>query len=168
MPAVFVSSHANSATGCPPCASPTASCAAWWLGKVSSDRSALPAARARCRRNQVPTPQNADARLDRGHLLKCSFGLGIVFGLFGIEEAARALLSHFLGKQTVPGWISLMVVTSLIGSALLMSISVLGEYVGKIYEQVKGRPLYLVARTFNVEEPAREDAPARSSNHAQR
>jgi dolichol-phosphate mannosyltransferase len=61
-----------------------------------------------------------------------------------------------------------MVVTSLIGSALLMSISVLGEYVGKIYEQVKGRPLYLVARTFNVEEPAREDAPARSSNHAKR
>lgn len=100
--------------------------------------------------------------------LKFGFGLGMVFGLFGIEEAARALLAHFLGKQTVPGWISLMVVTSLIGSALLMSISVLGEYVGKIYEQVKGRPLYLVARTFNVEEPAREDAPARSSNHAKR
>jgi dolichol-phosphate mannosyltransferase len=63
---------------------------------------------------------------------------------------------------------ALMVVTSLIGSALLMSVSVLGEYVGKIYEQVKGRPLYLVARTFNVEEPNRQDAPARSSNHAQR
>ena len=61
-----------------------------------------------------------------------------------------------------------MVVTSLIGSALLMSISVLGEYIGKIYEQVKGRPLYLVARTFNVEELAREGAPAPSSNHAQR
>jgi dolichol-phosphate mannosyltransferase len=100
--------------------------------------------------------------------LKCSFALGMVFGLFGIEEAARALLAHFLGKETVPGWISLMVVTSLIGSALLMSISVLGEYVGKIYEQVKGRPLYLVARTFNVEEPAREDAAARPASHAKR
>jgi dolichol-phosphate mannosyltransferase len=61
-----------------------------------------------------------------------------------------------------------MVVTSLIGSALLMSISVLGEYVGKIYEQVKGRPLYLVARTFNVEGPVREDPPARSSDDAPR
>jgi len=100
--------------------------------------------------------------------LKFSFGLGALFGLFGLEEAARALLLHFLGKQTVPGWISLMVVTSLLGSALLMSISVLGEYVGKIYEQVKGRPLYLVARTFNVREPAREDAPGRSSNRAKR
>jgi dolichol-phosphate mannosyltransferase len=98
--------------------------------------------------------------------LKFSFGLGIVFGLFGLEEAARALLAHFLGKQTVPGWISLMVVTSLIGSALLMTISVLGEYVGKIYEQVKGRPLYLVARTFNVGEPACGHPPARSADQA--
>jgi dolichol-phosphate mannosyltransferase len=98
--------------------------------------------------------------------LKFSFGFGVVVGLFGLEEAIRALLAHFLGKQTVPGWVSLMVVTSLIGSALLMSISVLGEYIGKIYEQVKGRPLYLVARTFNVDEPAREDAGARTVSHA--
>lgn len=34
-----------------------------------------------------------------------------------------------------------------------MSIGVLGEYIGKIYEQAKNRPLYLVSRTFNVVEP---------------
>lgn len=84
--------------------------------------------------------------------LKFSFAMGVIFGLFGVEEACRAMLAHFLGWYTVPGWISLMVVTSILGSALLMSISVLGEYVGKIYEQVKGRPLYMVARTFNIEE----------------
>jgi len=82
--------------------------------------------------------------------LKFSFALGILFGCFGLEEATRAILAHFLGWYTVPGWSSLMVVTALLGSALLTSISVLGEYVGKIYEQVKGRPLYVVARTFNV------------------
>jgi len=98
--------------------------------------------------------------------LKLSFGFGLVVGLFGIEEAIRAVLSHFLGAETVPGWVSLMVVTSLIGSALLMSISVLGEYVGKIYEQVKGRPLYLVARTFNVE--ARPGHDAATADHAPR
>ena len=89
--------------------------------------------------------------------LKFSFALGILFGCFGLEEAGRAILAHFLGWYTVPGWVSLMVVTSLLGSALLMSISVLGEYVGKIYEQVKGRPLYVVARTFNVEQRAISD-----------
>lgn len=89
--------------------------------------------------------------------LKLSFGLGVLFGLLGVEEAVRALMLRIIGRQTVPGWASLMVVTSLLGSAILMSMSVLGEYVGKIYEQVKGRPLYLVARTFNVAEPARKE-----------
>ena len=100
--------------------------------------------------------------------LKFSFGLGFLLGVFAIEEALRAIISRLLGDPNVPGWTSLMVVTSLIGSALLMCISVLGEYVGKIYEQVKGRPLYLVARTFNVDQPAVEDLTARAARHAQR
>jgi dolichol-phosphate mannosyltransferase len=37
-----------------------------------------------------------------------------------------------------------------IGGAILISIGILGEYVGKLYEQTKNRPLYLVSRTFNV------------------
>ena len=53
----------------------------------------------------------------------------------------------------MPGWVSSTIVTSLIGSSLLISVGMLGEYVGKIYEQSKDRPLYLVARTFNVSEP---------------
>jgi polyisoprenyl-phosphate glycosyltransferase len=84
--------------------------------------------------------------------LKFSFAIGLVFGLFGVEEACRALLAHSLGWYAVPGWTSLMVVTSILGSAILISISVVGDYVGKIYEQVKGRPLYLVGRTFNIPE----------------
>jgi len=92
--------------------------------------------------------------------LKFSFLMGIIFGFLGFEEAGRALLAHFLGWYTVPGWTSLTVVTSLLGSAVLISISVLGEYVGKIYEQVKGRPLYVVARTFNVEQAKASDVQA--------
>ena len=61
-----------------------------------------------------------------------------------------------LSGRTVPGWTSLMVLTSILGGAVLISIGIVGQYVGKIYEESKGRPLYLVARTFNVssaEEP---------------
>jgi polyisoprenyl-phosphate glycosyltransferase len=53
-----------------------------------------------------------------------------------------------MGWYTVPGWTSLTVIVSLIGSAMLMSIGILGEYMAKLYEQAKGRPLYVVARTF--------------------
>jgi dolichol-phosphate mannosyltransferase len=82
--------------------------------------------------------------------LKVSFVVGCLVGCFGIEEAIRALLAVFLGWYAVPGWTSLMILTSIVGSVLLISVGVLGEYAGKIYEQSKGRPLYLVARTVNV------------------
>ncbi len=83
--------------------------------------------------------------------LKAATGLGMLALLFGVEEAIRAVLAHVLGWYAVPGWTTLMVALCVIGGALLVSIGVLGEYVGKIYEQSKQRPLYLVARTFNME-----------------
>ena len=78
---------------------------------------------------------------------------GMIAGLCGIEEAIRAVAALLAGR-TVPGWTSLMVVTSILGSAVLISIGIVGQYVGKIYEESKGRPLYLVARTFNIASPA--------------
>lgn len=80
--------------------------------------------------------------------LRLSTILGGIAAAVGMEEGIRALLAHFLGWYTVPGWTSLTVMVSFIGSALLMSIGILGEYVAKLYEQSKGRPLYIVARTF--------------------
>ena len=82
--------------------------------------------------------------------LHISIFLGLIIGIMGIEEGVRAILATLLGWYTVPGWTSLMVVTSFIGSALLISVGILGQYVGKIYEQSKERPLYLVSRTFNI------------------
>jgi dolichol-phosphate mannosyltransferase len=80
--------------------------------------------------------------------LRLSMIFGAMVGVLGIEEGIRAALAHFLGWYTVPGWTSLTVLVALIGSALLISIGILGEYVAKLYEQSKGRPLYIVARTF--------------------
>jgi polyisoprenyl-phosphate glycosyltransferase len=82
--------------------------------------------------------------------LEASLLLGVLVGLLGIEEGIRAMLAVILGWYTVPGWTSLMIVTCIIGSALLISIGILGQYIGKIYEQSKERPLYLVSRTFNI------------------
>jgi polyisoprenyl-phosphate glycosyltransferase len=83
------------------------------------------------------------------------FGAGLMT-CFAVEEAIRALVAHLSGK-TVPGWTSLMVVLSLSNAALMVAVGILGEYVGRIYEEGKGRPLYLVADTWNVEH--RNDGP---------
>jgi dolichol-phosphate mannosyltransferase len=82
--------------------------------------------------------------------LRISTFMGLIVTVFGLIEAARALLAHMLHWYTVTGWTSLIVTICIIGGSLLVSIGVLGEYVGKLYEQSKDRPLYLVARTVNL------------------
>jgi dolichol-phosphate mannosyltransferase len=83
--------------------------------------------------------------------LRITFYLGLFVGALSIEEAVRSTLAHVFGWFTVSGWSSLMVAVTGIGSALLVSVGILGEYVGRLYEQVKERPIYLVAETYNVE-----------------
>ncbi len=92
--------------------------------------------------------------------------MGFMVTLFGIEEAARAVLAHIFHWYTVTGWSSLIVTICVIGGTLLISIGVLGEYVGKLYEQSKRRPLYLVARTLNLEaKPAAASEPLREKEY---
>jgi dolichol-phosphate mannosyltransferase len=85
--------------------------------------------------------------------------LRVVFG-FGMAVAATAVFigiyavgSMLLHYYVVPGWTSIMFTLCLIGSFILISLGVVGEYVAKIFEEVKGRPLYIVdvARSRNVE-----------------
>lgn len=84
--------------------------------------------------------------------LRASMLMGVIITLLGLEEGLRATMAHIFHWYAVPGWSSLTVLVSVIGGAMLMSIGVLGEYVGKLYEQSKNRPLYLVSRTLNVHE----------------
>ncbi len=83
--------------------------------------------------------------------LQISILLGLGVGLFAIEEIVRAVLASVLDWYPVPGWTSLMIVVSAVGSATLICLGIVGQYVGQIYEQSKQRPLYFVARAINVE-----------------
>jgi len=66
----------------------------------------------------------------------------IVFSI-GLLLATYAVISSFAGA-TVPGWASISAPLYALGGIIMLSIGILGEYVGKIYEQVKARPRYLV------------------------
>jgi polyisoprenyl-phosphate glycosyltransferase len=100
--------------------------------------------------------------------LRFSTILGLIVTLFGMVEAVRAVLAHIFNWYTVTGWTSLIVTICVIGGSLLVSIGVLGEYVGKLYEQSKGRPLYLVARTVNLgaAKPEHAAEPLHKGEHA--
>ncbi|MBI1914964.1 MAG: glycosyltransferase family 2 protein [Planctomycetes bacterium] len=77
---------------------------------------------------------------------------GLAFLLFGLGTAVFAILAPPLGRPVDACWAVLLVSVQLIGGSLLCGLGAIGEYVGRIYEQVKGRPLYLVKET---EEAAR-------------
>lgn len=94
--------------------------------------------------------------------LRITLLIGMIALLCSLEEAVRSVLSQIFGWYTVRGWSSLMMMLGMIGGAILISVGVLGEYVGKLYEQVKERPIYLVAETCNVE--AAVDAAAAPSS----
>jgi len=72
------------------------------------------------------------------------------------------IVAHFGGFYTVPGWASLLMATSFIGGIQLIVLGVMGEYVGRIYNEVKQRPLYLVREEVEVG-PNRTPEPTRSS-----
>lgn len=55
------------------------------------------------------------------------------------------LVSYFLGHDTAAGWASIMLSVWGLGSVILMSIGIVGEYIGKIFTEVKHRPRYAVA-----------------------
>lgn len=81
--------------------------------------------------------------------LRLIFSFGIFFILIAIVAIGYGLYSYYIGI-TIPGWTSLLISLWLIGGAVLLAIGVVGEYVGKIYKEVKRRPLYVIERTENL------------------
>ncbi len=75
--------------------------------------------------------------------------LGIMFILVALGVIAYALYEHFIG-HTIEGWTSLLVSLWFIGGSVLLACGVTGEYIGKIYLEVKHRPKYFVEKKINA------------------
>jgi group 2 glycosyl transferase len=67
-----------------------------------------------------------------------------------------SIFRHFIG-ETIVGWTSLVVSLWFLGGLILLSIGVIGEYVAKIYLEVKRRPRYLVQDFIGVHVPVEDN-----------
>ena len=70
-------------------------------------------------------------------------GIGIATVLLSLLLIIYALVSWGTG-HVVPGWASIFITITLLGGIQLISLGVIGEYIGKIYMETKGRPRYIV------------------------
>ena len=78
-------------------------------------------------------------------------GLGIAISFVSFLLIVYTLVSYFSGN-TVPGWSSSLIATCLLGGIQLISLGVIGEYVGKIYLETKQRPRFIVSQRTSDEE----------------
>lgn len=77
--------------------------------------------------------------------------LGVLFMLIALGVIVFALVKHFSG-HTIEGWTSLLVSLWFIGGSILLACGVTGEYIGKIYMEVKNRPKYFIEKRVNAPE----------------
>lgn len=80
---------------------------------------------------------------------------GMLCSILSVGGLLYALISYFFG-YTVPGWTALTCSIWLLGGIQLLSIGVLGEYIGKIFSEVKHRPKYFIEEIVKNDENKRE------------
>lgn len=79
--------------------------------------------------------------------LKLATVFGFWVSLISLFIIIYALLSYFLWQKAVPGWTSQIISSTFIGGIQLLTIGIIGEYIGRINSQVRNRPLYIISDT---------------------
>lgn len=82
--------------------------------------------------------------------LKLIGGLGIVTAVLAFVILVYAIISKIIGIAT-DGWASIMVALTFLSSVQLISLGIIGQYVAKIYDEVKARPTYIINKKINFE-----------------
>jgi dolichol-phosphate mannosyltransferase len=73
---------------------------------------------------------------------------GFLSALAGLLYSVHVLYIKLFTSKTVPGWSSLMVAILIMSGIQMITLGVIGEYVGRITEEIKKRPLYIIDKIF--------------------
>lgn len=77
---------------------------------------------------------------------------GMLFTVTGFALIVYALYSWVKVGQTPQGWTSLMIVITVLGSVQLFVLGIIGQYLGRMHEQTRGRPLFIVDSVYRSED----------------
>lgn len=83
--------------------------------------------------------------------LRAALNLGFFISSIALAAGIVAIACKIFGVYTTPGWASLTLTIALLGGVQLIVLGVIGEYIARIYEEVRQRPLYLVRGALGLE-----------------
>jgi polyisoprenyl-phosphate glycosyltransferase len=94
--------------------------------------------------------------------LRVIAALGVLTSCFALAVSIWVFIVALTNPAAVPGWASTVLPITLIGGIQILSIGVLGEYIGKIYLESKRRPRFIVDRTIGMNESVSGDCASSS------
>jgi dolichol-phosphate mannosyltransferase len=81
-------------------------------------------------------------------------GLGIIIACLGVLEAISIVINKLRNPEgMVSGWVTVMVSVLILGGIQLISLGIIGQYIGRIFDEAKKRPLYFVSETIGFDKP---------------
>ena len=98
--------------------------------------------------------------------LKIASVLGLVVALLGIAYGAFTVIERLLHHDVVPGYTTLVVAVLVVGGVQLACLGIIGQYLGRVYEEGKGRPLFILWE--DTRQPLGDDTWSRTSTRAER
>jgi polyisoprenyl-phosphate glycosyltransferase len=98
--------------------------------------------------------------------LRIASVLGLIVSMLGGLYAVYVIGVNIFTDNTVPGWTSVVVAVLVLGGVQLACIGIIGQYLGRVYEEVKGRPLFIVWEDTGGSDPTALRLPVRGTSRA--
>ncbi|MBU2534030.1 MAG: glycosyltransferase family 2 protein [Alphaproteobacteria bacterium] len=86
--------------------------------------------------------------------------LGLAISLLAMVYSVSFMISTLIFGADIPGFPTLVVSVMFFAGAQLISLGIMGEYLGRVYDEVKARPLYIIAERIGIGEPPAGPAPS--------
>ncbi|EUJ44329.1 glycosyltransferase YkcC [Listeria riparia FSL S10-1204] len=84
--------------------------------------------------------------------LKIASYAGVALSIIGFIYMLVVLFQTIFTATTVNGWSSIIIIQLLFSGFVLIILGMIGEYIGRIYDEVKDRPLYIVEASYGFEQ----------------